>query len=420
MASLIIKNARVVDPGEGIDKTCDVEISNGIIARVGKSSGKGKETFDARGMLLLPGLVDMHVHARVPGLEHKETIASVSAAAAAGGVCVIACMANTNPPVDSDIILSGVLKTAAKTGNVRFYQIGAVTKGLEGKELSEMGMMAKSGAVAFSDDGQPIASARMMAQALQYSSKFGKVIIVHAEDRSLTEGRPIADSETAFEMGIIGQSPVSEEISVSRDIKLCKEFGGRVHFAHVSTSGALDEIRRAKKDSVSAEATPHHLFLNCSRVKTHPSFSKMNPPLRAEEDRQALVRAVVEDVVDVIATDHAPHSYDEKEENIQDAPFGVTGLETSFSACYTFLVAKKILTLDRLLQKTVTNPARILGVNPPAVREGNVAELFLFDPAAEWKVAPRASKSVHNAFYGMTLVGKTVLTFANGKEVFRR
>lgn len=421
MTSIVIKNARVIDPGEKIDKTCDVEISNGVITKIGKSSARGAQVIDASGLLLMPGLVDMHVHSRAPGLEHKETIASVSAAAAAGGICVIANMANTTPPVDCDVVLSGVLKVAAESSKIRFYQIGAVTKGLEGKELAEIGMMTKAGAVAFSDDGNPISNSLVMARALQYSSMFGKAIIVHAEDKALTEGLPISDSETAFDLGQIGQSALSEEISVARDIKLHRQFGGRIHFAHISTAGAVDEIRRNKNGSITAEATPHHMFLNCSRLKRYPSFSKMNPPLRDETDRIELLKAISEDIIDVIATDHAPHSYDEKEENIQDAPFGVTGLETSFSACYTFLVTTKILTLERLLQKMVTNPARILGIEPPAIREGKTAEFFLFDPEREWKVETSMSygKSVHNAFAGMGLKGKVVLTFAKGKEAYR-
>jgi dihydroorotase len=419
---LLLKNARVVDPRSGIDGTHDVLVEDGRIARLAKRiAADGATTLDLSGLCVAPGFIDMHVHLREPGQEWKETIATGTRAAAAGGFTGVACMPNTQPPIDSRSVVEFVLAQARQHGTVPVYPIGCVSKGQEGIELAEMGDMAVAGARGFSDDGKPVASAGLMRRALEYSRIFDLPVIDHCEEPTLSAGGVAHEGVVATRLGLAGWPGVAEDVMVQRDILLAEYTGGAVHIAHMSTGRAADLVRRAKAAGirVTCEVTPHHIALTDEAVASYDTHAKMNPPLRAEEDRLALLAAIADGTVDAIATDHAPHNADEKCVEFSRAPFGVVGLETAVSICLDRLVHGGVIGLPRLVELLSCGPASVLRLDKGSLKEGADADITVIDLEREFVVAPRAfvSKSVNTPFAGWTLRGGPVMTIAGGRIV---
>ena len=421
---LHLKGGRLVDPVSGRDELVDLVIVGGRIEKIGPNLSVDStfRTLDMKGRLVVPGLLDMHVHLREPGYEHKETIESGCSAAAAGGFTGVCCMPNTNPAIDDESVARYVSETGRRAlgGIVDVYPIAAVTKGRKGEELAPMAELAGAGAVGFSDDGSPVESAEIMRRALEYSSMFGVPIIQHAEDPSLTRGGAMNEGYMSTKLGLPGIPSVAEEIMVSRDVTLLRYLGkGRYHVAHVSAAGTLEVIRRAKAEKlpVTCEVTPHHFSMTDEAVESYDTSTKMHPPLRSREDVQAVKEALRDGTVDVIATDHAPHSHDEKEVEYTEAPFGIVGLETAFGLAVTELVDAGYLTLKGLIEKLSTNPRRIVGLPPILIREGEMANLTLLDPDHRWTVdrARLKSKSKNTPFHGRELKGKAFGIINNGQ-----
>jgi dihydroorotase len=413
----LVRGARLLDPARGVDRVADVLIDGGRIAKIGKEirvDGE-PETIDAREHVLTPSFVDMHAHLREPGREDAETIETGTRAAAAGGYGAIACMPNTTPPLDSQGAVRFVLERAAAAGPVRVLPIGAVTAGRSGTRLSEIGELVRAGAVAVSDDGDPVASALIMRRALEYARMFDIPVITHAEERSLSGGGVMNEGEVSVRLGLRGIPAASETIAIDRDIRLAELTGGRLHVAHVSTAGGVEIIRRAKEQglSVTAETAPHYLALTEQSLAGYDPNRKMNPPLRTAIDRDALRAGLAEGVLDAIATDHAPHPAHEKEVEFDQAPFGVVGLETALAVALTYLVRAGHLTLPRLVESLTSAPARILGYDLPGLTEGATAALTLFDPRASWVVEPARFESLsrNTAFAGERLFGKVRAVF---------
>jgi len=420
--NLLLKNARVVDPSAGIDGAYDVLVDEGRIARVAKRIAPGgATTLDLAGCCVCPGFIDMHVHLREPGQEWKETIATGTRAAAAGGFTGVACMPNTQPPIDSRSVVEFVLAQARQHGAVPVYPIGCVSKGQEGVELAEMGDMAVAGARGFSDDGKPVASAGLMRRALEYARIFDLPVIDHCEEPTLVAGGVVHEGEVATRLGLPGWPGVAEDVMVSRDILLAEYTGGAVHIAHLSTGRSADLVRRAKEAGirVTCEVTPHHFALTHEAVSGYDTHAKMNPPLRAESDRLALLAAIADGTVDAIATDHAPHNADEKCVEFSQAPFGVVGLETAVSICLDRLVHGGVIGLPRLVELLSRGPARVLRLKKGSLREGDDADITVLDLEREFVVAPGAfeSKSVNTPFAGWTLRGGPVMTIVGGRIV---
>jgi dihydroorotase len=421
--NVVIRGARVVDPVEGTDATIDVRIDNGVIAQLGESLDTNEHrVIDAHGLILAPAFVDPHVHLRTPGREDEETISSGTAAAAAGGYCAILAVPNTEPVVDDADVLRGLRARAAEEAHVPVGFMAAVTKGQAGAELTEMGALADAGAAAFTDDGRPVASAGVMRRALQYNAITGRTIAVHCEEATLTSGGHAHAGTVAAELGLAGWPSLGESLMVARDIDLARDTGRPVHLMHVSARESVEHLRRAHELGVQAtgEVTPHHLCLTDEAVRTLDPNVKMNPPLRAEDDRAALVDALRDGTLAAIATDHAPHSPEEKDVPFESAPFGVTGLETAFSALYTYLVEPGILTLDTVLTRLSAGPAAIFGLDRPRVALGARANLTLIDPNASWRVRADAfrSRSANSWLLGKRLRSRVVLTIAAGRVVY--
>lgn len=424
---LLLKGGRLVDPVSGRDETLDIQLIDGRIDRVATTlpSSPGFETIDLRGKIVAPGFIDMHVHLREPGYEHKETIESGCASAAAGGFTAVCCMPNTNPAIDDESVVQYVHEKgrAVCDGIVDVYPIAAATKGRQGAELAPMAELAQAGAVGFSDDGSPIASAEIMRRALEYSSMYGVPVIQHAEEPTMTQNGCMNEGLTATRLGMPAIPPIAEELMVARDIIILGYVPrAKYHVAHVSTSGTLNHIRKAKSEglAVTCEVTPHHFTLTEDVVAGFDTNTKMNPPLRTKEDVEAMKEALRDGTIDVIATDHAPHTIDEKEVEDSQAPFGIVGLETSVGLCMTALIEKKVLTLMQLVQKLSTNPRKILSLPAIEIKEGERANLTIVDPALEWTVHTEQfrSKSKNSPFNGFRLKGKAVGVINNGKVLF--
>jgi dihydroorotase len=381
------------------------------------------EVIDCTGKLVVPGLVDMHVHFREPGEEHKETIATGSAAAVAGGFTTVCCMPNTKPPLDDVASIEFVLKRADGVGLCRVLPIGAVSVGLKHEQLTEMAAMKEAGAVAFSDDGEPIQDSGFLRKVLAYSKVCDAVVILHCEDKSLTAGGVMNEGLTALRLGLRGMPRAAEVTAIHRAIELAKQTGAKVHIAHVSVKEAVDLIRQAKEEGVqvTAEVTPHHLTLTEEAVDDYDTNAKMNPPLRTAEDVAALREALIEGVIDCIATDHAPHAVEEKETTFDDAPFGIVGLETAVGVLWTELVHKANFPVVRLIEAMSTKPCHILGLDGGTLREGSRADVTVIDPEAVWTVdtSKFRSKGRNTPYNGWTLKGKVVLTICGGRIVFR-
>ena len=419
---LVLRGGRVVDPACGVDGPLDVLIEEGRIARVERSiQDRGAEAFDCTGLVVCPGFIDMHVHLREPGQEWKETVASGTAAAAAGGFTAVACMPNTMPVNDSRSVTEMILTQAAKHGRVRVHPIGCVTKGQRGEELAEMEDMVRAGAVAFSDDGKPIWSSLTMRKALEYSRIFDVPVIDHCEDPALVDGGVMNEGETSTRLGLRGWPAVAEDVMVQRDILLAGYTGGHAHVAHVSSARAVEFVRTAKRENVrvTCEVTPHHLVLDETAVGEYDTNAKMNPPLRSAADVEALVRAAADGTIDAIATDHAPHHSDEKCVEFPLAPFGVIGLETALPVCLDRLVRTERLTLGRLVELFTVGPARVLRLPSGTLRPGTAADVTVLDLERETTIRPQEflSKSRNTPFAGWKLRGAAVLTLVAGRVV---
>jgi dihydroorotase len=424
---LLLKGGRLIDPASGRDEQVDIQILDGRIGKIAKDLpvAPGFKEMDLRGKIIAPGFIDMHVHLREPGFEHKETIESGCASAAAGGFTAVCCMPNTNPAIDDESVAHYVQQKgkAVCNGIVDVFPIGAATKGRQGIELAPMAELAQAGAVGFSDDGSPITSAEIMRRALEYSSMYGVPVIQHAEESTMTHGGCMNEGATSTRLGMAGIPPIAEELMVARDIILLGYIPkARYHVAHISTKDALEHVRKAKAKgmNISCEITPHHFTLLETMVETFDTNTKMNPPLRTREDVDAMIAGLKDGTIDVIATDHAPHTIDEKDVEYTQAPFGIVGLETSIGLSLTELYHKKILSLPEVIRKLSTNPRRILSLPAIQFAEGEMANITLIDPELEWvvEIEKLHSKSKNSPFNGFRLKGKSVGIINNGVSLF--
>jgi dihydroorotase len=420
--TVIIKGGRVIDPANGTDKVQDIYIEGDRIIEPPKNTKKSNdaEVIDAIGKIVAPGLIDMHCHLREPGFEYKEDIASGTRAAAAGGFTTICCMPNTNPVNDSRSVTEFIMAQARAAGFCKVLPIGAITKGSLGTELAEMGEMAEAGCVGFSDDGKPVANAEMMRHALEYAKTFGRTIISHCEDPALSAGGVMNEGAVSTRLGLRGIPAAAEEVMVARDISLAKLTGARLHIAHVSTAGSVELIRRAKAEGVdvTAETCPHYFTLTDEGLMSYNTYLKVNPPLRTETDRKAIIAGLSDGTIDVIATDHAPHAASEKDVEFDLAPFGISGLETALPLSMA-LANSGLIPMVELFKKLTINPARALGLALPSLSPGSVADIVLIDPETEKTVRPEAliSKGKNTAFSGLILRGWPVETIQEGKKI---
>ncbi|MDP2674545.1 MAG: dihydroorotase [Dehalococcoidia bacterium] len=439
---LAVRGGRVIDPANGLDAVADVLIADGRVAAVGPGAGKdAAEVIDASRLVVCPGFVDIHAHLRQPGFEHKETIASGTLAAARGGFTTVCAMPNTEPVADNAAAIEFVLRTAEAEGVVRVLPIGCVTKGRQGKELAELAELAEAGAVAFSDDGSPVADPHLMRRALEYASMLELPVIDHCEDAALAAGGVMHEGWVAVRLGLRGAPAAAEEAMVARDIALAELTGSHVHMAHVSTAGAVDLIRRAKARGlpVTAEVTPHHLCLTHEAVllgalalvgggsapAAYDTNAKVSPPLRTPEDAAACLEGLLDGTIDCIATDHAPHAIEDKLCEFDHAAFGISGLETAFALCLT-LVHDGRLALPSLIERLTAGPVRTLGLDRHVegigtLSPGAPADVALIDPEAEWTVEPErfASKGKNTPLAGRTLRGRVVATLYGGRVVWQ-
>lgn len=424
----LLKGGRLVDPASGRDGIFDLLIDGDRIARVGRDlphdSGMLLHEI-AAGLVVCPGLIDMHVHLREPGQEHKETVATGAAAAVAGGFTAVACMPNTTPVIDNAGVVEYVLRKAAEANLARVYPIGAVSRGQKGEQLADIAELHRSGCVALSDDGRPVATALLMRRALEYAGMFKMVVIDHCEDQSL-KGEGVAhEGFSASTLGLRGIPGEAESIMVQRDAALAELTGGAVHIAHMSARQSIDAVRygKARGARVTCEVTPHHFVLNDEMLAAPHAYDtnvKMNPPLRDERDRAAMVEGLLDGTVDAIATDHAPHHYDEKRVEFDQAPFGITGLETAVSLCLDRLVHGRGMAIARLVALLSTNPARILNVAGGSLEEGSPADVTILAPDLPVTVAARRmrSKSKNMPFDGWRLRGGVAATIVAGRVVY--
>jgi dihydroorotase len=421
--SLVVTGARVLDPVEGVDAQVDVRVDDGVIAALGTSLARnGHRVVDGTGLVLAPAFVDPHVHLRTPGREDEETIASGTAAAAAGGYCAILAMPNTEPVVDSAAVLGSLLEQARAEAEVPVGFLAAITKGQRGAELTEMAELADEGAAGFTDDGRPVASAGLMRRALQYASITGRRLALHEEEPSLSKDGQMHEGEVSAELGFSGYPSVAESLMVERDLALAAYEGQPLHLMHLSARESAEALEAARAAGLDAtgEVTPHHLCLTDEAVRTLDANLKMNPPLRAESDRKALIDALRSGTIQAVATDHAPHARHEKDVPFEAAPFGVTGLETAFAALYTNLVEPGLLSLEILLERMSAGPARAYGLDAPRIAVGAIANLVLLDTGASWRVTENVfrSRSVNSWLLGRTLNGQVKMTVADGRLVF--
>jgi dihydroorotase len=423
---LLIANGRLIDPSQGIDGAHDLLIEDGVVAEVverGERERRDLTVLDAAGLVVAPGLIDMHVHLREPGQEYKETVATGTMAAAAGGFTAVACMANTEPVNDNRSVTEHILAEARRHGYARVHPIGAVSKQLAGQELAEIGEIVRAGAVAVSDDGRPVMNAELMRRALLYARHFEVPVIQHAEDLDLSGKGVMHEGEWSTRLGLAGIPGAAEDVMVARDLLLLEDTGGRYHVAHLSTARSLELVRRARRQElpVTCEVTPHHLVLTDEEV-ARTVFStqcKMKPPLRSERDRRALLAGLADGTVDAIASDHAPHHADEKDVEFDLAPFGILGLETTLGLCLDRLVRPGVISLSRLVELLSTGPARVLNLPGGTLRPGSPADVTLFDPEGEATVKAAAflSRSRNTPFEGWVLKGRPVATLVGGRRI---
>jgi dihydroorotase len=421
--NLVVREARVLDPVAGIDQVLDVRVDSGVVAQIGERLDTNEHrVVEGRGLVLAPAFVDPHVHLRTPGREDEETIASGTAAAAAGGYCAILAMPNTDPVIDSAAVLESLVERARADAEVRVGFLAAISQGQAGGQLTEMAELAERGAVGFTDDGVPVASAGLMRRALQYSAVAGRKLAVHCEEPTLSRSGQVHEGVVAAELGFTGYPSVAESLMVERDLALAAYEGRPLHLLHVSARESVEALRAAQARGVeaTAEVTPHHLCLTDEAVRSLDPNVKMNPPLRAAVDRAVLLEALRDGAIASIATDHAPHARHEKEVPFEEAPFGVTGLETAFAALYTYLVRPGLISLETLLERLSDGPARAYGLTPPRIEVGAPANLVLLDLDAAWGVEEDRfrSRSANSWLLGETLTGAVRLTVADGRVAY--
>lgn len=421
---ILIKNGHVIDPANGVNSLADIFVKDGVIAEIGTNlnpEDKDMEIIDATDKIVSPGLVDMHVHLREPGFEYKEDVESGTRAAVAGGVTSVACMPNTNPVIDNAAVITFIKEKAKEAGYAHVYPVGAVSKGLKGQELAEIGEMRFSGAVAISDDGKPVADSGFMRRAMEYSKMFDIKVISHCEDLSLANDGYMNEGPTATAMGLRGISRASEEVMVARDIVIAESIGAPVHIAHISTKGSVELIRHAKQRGVevTCETCPHYFTLTDKACEGFNTNAKMNPPLRTEEDVEAIKAGLKDGTIDCIVTDHAPHHIDEKNCEFGYAPNGIIGLETSLGLGIKYLVNGGVLTLEELIEKMSINPSKILGIAKGTLGVGKTADITIFDPQKPWTVDVDKfqSKSKNSPYDGYELFGKPEYVIVSGKTV---
>ena len=429
MKPLLIRDGQLFDPGQGINEPWSLFIRDGVISWLGKTRmippQLDCDTITARGLVVVPGFIDLHCHFREPGFEEKETIATGAQAAARGGFTTVCCMPNTLPPLDNRDTVELVLSKAAEEAVIRVLPVGCITRGRQGEELVDMKELAATGVVGFSDDGNTVGNPALVRQALELSCKLGLPVIEHCEDKSLNKGGIINEGAVSAKLKLQGIPPAVEENIVARDLELARLTGGRIHIAHVSTRGSVELIRRAKKEgvAVTAEVTPHHLTLTEEEVVTHGTNAKVNPPLRTGRDVEALIEALNDGTIDIIATDHAPHTVAEKALPMTEAPFGISGLETAFGSLMGLVYAEKV-SIETLIARLTNVPATILGEKSGklgTLAVGVPADVVLFDPAREWVVDPDtfASKGRNTPLAGRTLKGKVMATISRGRLVYQ-
>jgi dihydroorotase len=419
---VVIRGARVLDPAEGVDAICDLRVDGGSIAQLGTNlDANDHRVVEGAGLVLAPAFVDPHVHLRVPGREDEETIASGTAAAAAGGYCAILAMPNTEPVVDSAAVLGSLIEDAQAEAEIPVGFLASITRGQHGAELTEMAELADQGAAGFTDDGRPVVAPGLMRRALQYHSITGRRLAVHCEEPTLSREGQMHEGAVSAELGFAGYPSVGESLMVERDLSLAAYEEQPVHLLHLSARESVAALSRAQAAGVAAtgEVTPHHLCLTDEAVRTLDPNVKMNPPLRSADDRAALIEGLRDRTIGAVATDHAPHARHEKEVPFEAAPFGVTGLETAFAALYTNLVEPGLLELGTLLERMSAGPARAYGLEPPRIAVGAPANLVLLDTAATWRVEESAfrSRSANSWLLGQTLKGQVRMTVAAGKVV---
>lgn len=422
----LITNGIILDPGR-YHGPGELLIEAHTITAVGPDlaaslrSNRHVKTIDAKGMLVVPGFIDLHVHLREPGFEYKETIASGAMAAVAGGFTSVCCMPNTNPVNDNQSVTDFILAKAAAAGKARVLPIGAITKGSEGKELAEIGELVDAGCVAISDDGRPVMNSSVMRRAMEYARAFGLTVVDHCEDLHLTARGCMNEGVISTQLGIPGMPNAAEDIMVARNLALAELTGAKLHLAHISTAGSVQLLRHAKARgiAVSAEACPHHFMLTDEAAKTFDTNTKMNPPLRTAADVDAIKEGLADGTIDVIATDHAPHAVQEKQLEFDAAPFGIVGLETALPLTLS-LVEEGALTLEAAISKLTTAPARIFGLSSGTLAPGAEADIVILDPTREWTIDPSRffSKGRNTPFAGWTVRGKVLKTFVGGTLVY--
>jgi dihydroorotase len=423
---ILIRGGRVIDPSRGTDGIADVYLEDGKVASVGQGIGTPDSAviIDAAGKVVTPGLIDLHVHLREPGQEDLETVASGAMAAAAGGFSTVCAMPNTDPVTDNQAAVGFIVSQAQRAGKARVYPIGAISLGQRGQQLAEFGELVGAGAVAVSDDGKPVVSSHLMRTALEYARTFGIPVADHCEDPTLSAGGAMHEGLVSTRLGLKGIPSAAEEIMVARDILLAQHTGGHVHLCHMSTRGSVELIRRAKEQGirVTAEACPHHFTLTHEACEGYDTNAKMNPPLREPEDREAIRQGLRDGTIDAICTDHAPHHYDAKEREFDDAPNGIIGLETALGLAITELVEPGVLTLCSLVDRMSTTPARIFNLQGGTLAPGTPADVTITDPKAAWTVDPKEffSRSRNTPFAGRRLTGRAEVTIVRGQIVYQR
>lgn len=421
---VLIRGGRLIDPSRNTDEVGDLLIEDSRVAAIGDRIGaENAEMFDARGLIVAPGFIDLHVHLREPGEEYKETIASGAAAAVAGGFTAVCAMPNTSPVNDSASVTRFVIGKGREAGLARVFPVGAITRLSEGTELAEMAEMKQAGAVAVSDDGQPVMNPQVMRRAMEYARDHRLVVVDHCQDLHLSAGGVMHEGRYSSLLGLRGMSSAAEETHVTRDVMLAELTGARLHIAHISTAGSVAAVRAAKRRglAVTCEVTPHHLALTDAAVVEFDTNTKMNPPLRSEEDRLALIEGIRDGTIDAIATDHAPHHQDEKMLEYDRAPFGVIGLETALGVAMTTLYHSNALPLSRIVELLTIGPSCAFSLPGGALAIGEPADITVFDPDREWTVEPGRfkSRSRNTPFSGWKLRGAISATFVGGRCVYR-
>jgi dihydroorotase len=426
MRPILVRGGRIVDPASGTDEVADLLLQDGKVEALGRDLGRphDAEVVEATGKVVAPGLIDLHVHLREPGQEDLETVATGAMAAAAGGFSAVCAMPNTDPVTDNQAAVGFIVSQAQRAGKARVYPIGAISLAQKGQQLAEFGELVGAGAVAVSDDGKPVISSHLMRTALEYARTFGIPVADHCEDPTLAAGAAMHEGLVSTRLGLKGSPAAAEEIMVARDILLAELTGGHVHLCHMSTRGSVELIRRAKEKGlrVTSEACPHHFTLTHEACEGYNTNAKMNPPLREPADREAIREALRDGTIDVICTDHAPHHYDAKEREFDDAPNGIIGLETALGLALTELVDGGLLDLPTLITRMSTMPARIFNLPGGTLAKGAAADVVVIDPAAQWAVDPSTfySKSRNTPFAGRRLRGRADVTIVRGQVVFRR